>query len=37
MPKAGKPTRPPTVRLHDRAAAEAYVASVCFKDRKSVV
>ena len=31
MPKAGKPTRPPTVRLHDRAAAEAYVASVCFK------
>jgi len=26
-----KPTRRPTVQLHDRAAAEAYVASVCFK------
>lgn len=26
-----KPSRPPTVKLHNRAAAEAYVASVCFK------
>jgi glutamate--cysteine ligase len=26
-----KPSRPPTVQLHDRAAAEAYIASICFK------
>ncbi|HEX4221324.1 MAG TPA: ergothioneine biosynthesis glutamate--cysteine ligase EgtA, partial [Pseudonocardiaceae bacterium] len=26
-----KPTEPTATRLHDRAAAETYVASVCFK------